>query len=122
MKTYNGIEIPNMIRTNRIVSAFCNPTDPNKVEEYAYTMKNNDILCGNIDFPPILGLPSIIDEDDMDNEEFGMIDLDSRDYQIGDIIWKVTDGHHRTLAAIKAGIYQLEVELDYSCITNEKEL
>jgi hypothetical protein len=122
MKTYNDIEIPHIIRTNRIVSAFSNSIDPIKVNEYSNIMRINDVNYGNVGFPPILGFPSIIDEDDISNEEFRMMDFDSDDYQIGDLIWKVTDGHHRTLAAIKAGIHQLEVELDYSCITNEKEL
>jgi hypothetical protein len=119
MKTYNNITIPDLIRTDRIVSAFCNPTNPNVVEDYTAEM-NAHMLSHN--FPPITGYPSIITEDDMENDEFGMMDLNSDDYKAGDLIWKVTDGHHRTLAAIGANLPHLEVELDYSCITNEKEL
>lgn len=118
---YNGIQVPESIRTNRIASAFENAVDWDKVQQYATEMRLQDYNSGQINFPPIMGFPSVIDEDDMNNPEFGLLDIDAP-YEKGDLIWKVTDGHHRTLAAIEAGIYMLDVTLDYSCITSENEL
>jgi hypothetical protein len=118
MKTYNDITIPPIIRTDRIVSAFYNPIDFNKVEEYTIIMLNEGLCHG---FPSIKGYPSIIDADDMENTDFSIMDINA-DYDIGDLIWYITDGHHRTLAAINANLPHLEVELDYSCIVTEKDL
>lgn len=118
MKTYNNITIPLLIRTDRIVSAFVNPCVDEKVDAYTVIMKSK---MYSHDFPPIMGYPSIIDEDDCNNPDFAMMDFNS-DYDIGDLIWYVTDGHHRTLAAIKANLPHLEVKLDYDCITIEEDL
>lgn len=118
METYNGIIIPNIVRTDRISSAFANSIDNNKIDKYSYIMH---VEGTNHNFPPILGFPDIITEDDLENEDFGMLDFNSN-YGVGDLYWKVTDGHHRSLAAIQAGLPHLEVNLDYSCITKEEEL
>lgn len=117
MKTYNGVIVPPLIRVDRIMSAFENGIDQHKVEAYTEAMRVLDVCH---EFPPILGFPSVIDEDDV-----GALFLTRElveDTMIGEQIWKVTDGHHRSLAAIEAGLSHLEVELDYSCITDPAEL
>lgn len=117
MKTYNDIIIPLSIKTDRILSAFSNMIDNNKIEEYTIVMCREML---SHDFPPIKGYPSIINEDDigkcfLNNEEV-------EEHHIGCLVWYVTDGHHRTLSAINANLPYLETELDYSCITNENDL
>jgi len=119
MKTYNDIIIPDLIRCDRIVSAFCNPCDQNKIDSYTIEMQING-LCH--EFPPIKGFTSLYDENDEEDEDFQLIDLNAERPRIGDLIWKVTDGNHRTISAINAELPHLEIELDYSCITNEKDL
>lgn len=104
--------------TNRIISALCNPVDPNKVEEYAEIMRYMGLQH---DFPPILGFESTIDEDDVENGvEFMTGELVTEDH-LGLEVWRVTDGHHRTLANIEAGLGWIEVEKDYNtCVTQEE--
>lgn len=115
--TYNGIKLPQTIRTSRIISAFANEIEPEKVSKYADIMKT-EMLSHS--FPPIMGYPSIISEDDDGKEFLNGMEIDES--HIGTLVWFVTDGHHRSLAAIEAGIPYLEVELDYSTITCEKDL
>lgn len=114
---YNDITVPPLIRTDRIISAFSNCINDKKVQEYADIMQQ-DMLSH--DFPPIKGYPAIIDDNDtgktfMNGEEI-------TEENIGQLCWNVTDGHHRTLAAITAHLPHLEVKLDYSCITSEEDL
>jgi hypothetical protein len=117
MKTYNDITIPPIIRTDRIISAFENEIDWNKVDDYTNIMQEKGL---SHDFPPIYGYPHLIDEDDI-----GKMFLEGSSVEeehLGHLVWMVTDGHHRSLAAIAAEIPHLEVELDYSCITSEQDL
>lgn len=116
---YNDLNVPPLIRTDRIISAFANPVDYRKVEDYALTMQ---IEMLSHSFPPIKGYPFIISEEDTETGECFMNGNPIEAEHIGQIAWKVTDGHHRTLAAIEANLPHLEVELDYSCITDQKEL
>ncbi len=108
--------------TNRIISAFCNPVDPDKVEEYAKQMKQNDLETGHNGFPPIMGFASKIDEDDIENEVLFMTGDQVTVEHLGEDVWNVTDGHHRTSAAIEAELNYIETEVEYSCLTTEEEL
>jgi len=118
MKTYNDITVPPIIRTDRIISAFENCVDYDKVEKYANTMKAEML---SHDFPPILGYPGIIDEDDVDEKMFLNGEVVENEH-VGNLVWYVTDGHHRSLAAIEAHLPHLEVEIDFSTITSEADL
>lgn len=114
---YNGINVPPLIRTDRIISAFQNEIDESKIEEYTNVMRREML---SHDFPPINGYPSIIDEDDI-----GMLFLNGEEVDkshIGTLVWYVTNGHHRAISAINAELPHLATELDCSCITDEKEL
>lgn len=117
MKTYNDITVPPIIRTDRIISAFENGIDERKVEQYAEQMCI-DGLCH--EFPPIKGFPSIIDENQYNS--YFMTGDDITEEHLGQLVWMVTDGHHRTLAAIKAELPHLPVEVDFNCITSEEDL
>jgi hypothetical protein len=117
--TYNGIRVPETISPKMIISAFQNLVDNEKVQEYSEKMKEEML---SHDFPPIEGYPRIIDQDDVDsNIEFLNGDQVTEEY-IGKMAWMVTDGHHRSLAAIEANLPYLEVKLDYSTITDPEEL
>lgn len=117
MIIYNNITVPLLIKVDRIFSAFQNEISEDKVNEYAEIMKNNML---NHDFPPIKGFPSLYDED-VDLHRW--MDWDNHlKPNNGDLIWNVTDGHHRSLAAIIAELPHLEVELDYSCIASDEDL
>jgi len=111
---YNGMLIPSFVRSERIISAFENVIDSQKVEEFKDAM-----ICGE-QFPPITGYPDVIDEDDV-----GKVFMDGSEVvksDVGQSVWYVTDGHHRTIAAIEAGICRLNVMMDMSCFTDEDEL
>lgn len=114
---YNEINVPPLIRTDRIISAFANPVENHKVEAYTEAFK---IQMLSHDFPAISGYPVIIDDDDIG--DYFMTGEEVEEQHLGLLCWKVTDGHHRTLAAINADLPHLEVELDYSCITSQEEL
>jgi hypothetical protein len=88
-----------------MISAFCNPVDPERVNTYAQMTLYSEP-------PAIHGYPSIIDERDVGN--YFMDDVPITEDDIGHWVWYVTDGHHRTCAAVQAGI-NLFVELDPSC-------
>jgi hypothetical protein len=77
-----------------------------------------EMLSNN--FPAIEGYPSIINEDDIGKEFLTGEEITSE--HLGEYFWNVTNGHHRTLAAINANLPHLLTTLDYSCITNENEL
>lgn len=112
-----------MYPTNRIISAFTNPVDDAVVEAYAIEMKGNDIDTGHNGFPPILGYASTINEDDIENEDlFFMTGEQVTAEHLNQEVWYVTNGHHRTLAAIKAELNYIETEVDYNCLTTEAEL
>ena len=104
--------------TNRIISAFENAINPHKVEEYTEIMKTLEF---NHEFPPIWGFESIITEDDVNQVWFMDGKLVLKEH-LGIVIWKVTDGHHRTLSAINAQLGWIEVEPDPNCFVTEEEL
>lgn len=114
---YNDINIPPLIRVDRIISAFSNCIDDNKVELYTNIMRAEML---SHEFPPIEGFPTIIDENDIG--DYFMTQEEITEDHIGQLAWKVTDGPHRTLAAIEAQLPHLEITLDYSCITSEEDL
>lgn len=117
MQTYNGQIVPKTINVNCIISAFANDMDQEKVQQYMEIMKA-EMLSHN--FPPIQGYPIIIEEDDL--EGWFIDGSNIPETMLGKQAWKVTDGHHRSLAAIEAKLPYLHVELDYSTITNETDL
>ncbi|MEX0597552.1 MAG: hypothetical protein WD512_13760 [Candidatus Paceibacterota bacterium] len=108
----------NSIRTNRILPAYQeNICDHRKVEQYAEEMKQNDINTGHHGFPPIQGFYDVIDKDDV-GKSFNLTSEDNEiqvtKKDIGTPVFRVTDGNHRFLAAVKAGIWTLETEDDNS--------
>lgn len=117
MKTYNGIIVPKQIKTNRIISAFQNAMDFEKIDNYTNIMRY-EMLSHS--FPPITGFPTIIDEDDIGQEFLTGEEITEK--HIGVLAWKVTDGHHRSVSAIEARIPYLETELDYSTLTSEVDM
>lgn len=112
----------NSIRTNRILPAYIeNDCCLDKINEYAKIMKENDILIGHHGFPPILGYYDKIGNEDIG----GYFNLGSETDQelitkehLGLEIFRVTDGNHRFLASVKAGIWIFETELDNSKFVN----
>lgn len=115
-QTYNDMVVPTTINPRMIISAFTNEIDSEKVEDFTQVMQS-EMLSHT--FPPIKGFPTIIDEDDLE----GWF-VDGRSIPetcLGKLAWKVTDGHHRSLAAIAARLPYVETTLDYTAITNEKD-
>ena len=104
------------ISPNMVVSAYANPLEYNKVKEYE-DIFNADYL--QHEFPPIEGFPFIIDEYDIGNV-FMCGEYISNKY-IGKYAWKVTDGHHRTMAAINTNIPYLETKLQYAYLGDETD-
>ncbi len=117
MITYNEIKVPETIRTNRIISAFENYMDADKIETYTEVMRS-EMLGHN--FPPITGHPHIISEDDLG--EYFLDGNEITEEHMGNLVWYVTDGHHRSVAAINAEIPYLEVEMDFSTFTTERDM
>lgn len=115
-KVYNGLNVPSKISPELIISAFANPIDDSKVEYYTHIMSEKML---SHDFPPISGYPTIIDENDVG--DYFLTGEEITDNHIGQQVWVVTDGHHRTLAAIAANLPFIETELDYSTVTNLDE-
>ena len=116
-RTYNGLRVPKTVDTNLLVSAFENAMDFDKIEEYTDVYREQ--MLSN-EFPPILGHPSILDEGDIGNYFMNGDEITEDD--LGKQVWMVTDGHHRSISAINAKVPYISVELDYSTITDEKEL
>lgn len=87
------------------------------VRSYAYAMAEQDINCGQIDFPPISGFFTEYDPQ-CDGETFHNSVEDAEYVRIkkGERVFKVTDGHHRSLAACIAGIWCIEVEEDKTLV------
>ena len=110
MSTYNGLIIPNHIHSNRIVSAFENMIDDDSLDYYRNEVNFDDVS-------PIKGYPSIIDEDDVESDMYFISGEPITHEHIGERIWYVTDGHHRSIIANEIGIL-LPVELDDSCIVD----
>lgn len=112
-----------MFLTNRIISAFANPVNQGVVDEYAILMKGNDIDTGHNGFPPIKGYAAKIDHDDIENPDlYFMTGEKVTAEHLNEEVWYVTDGHHRSSAAIKAELNYIETEVDYNCLTTEVEL
>ena len=110
----NGIEFPERARVDRIISAFANGIDPEKV--YVY----KKMLDYGSEPPGILGFPSFVTVDDVG--EYFMTGEQITPEHIGEIAFKVTDGHHRVLAAVEADRECLLAEPDRSAFTNQAEL
>lgn len=117
MKTYNGINVPRTIKTERIISAFANDIVQEKLERYTAIMKEQML---SHEFPPIEGFPTIIDDNEIGGQFLNGEEITEE--HRGWLCWKVTDGHHRSLSAIAARVPYLETELDYATITNETDL
>ena len=113
MLTYNGIPFPYTIRTDRIISAFSNPVDPILVESYVWKLAESNP-------PAIMGYPTIIDWEE--HGEHFMTGEEITEEHDGELAWYVTDGHHRTCAAIEAGVLTIDVEPDSTAFTLESEL
>lgn len=114
---YNGMNVPATIKTGLIISAFENAIEPDKLQLYTDIMSVE--MLGH-SFPPIQGYPHEIDDSDIGGYFLNGNPIEWAD--LGKIAWKVTDGHHRSLAAIEANLPYIETALDYSCITEESEL
>ena len=114
---YNGIKIPKTVSTDLLVSAFENPIDWDKVEVYTVKMKADAL---SHEFPKVTGFPAIIDDSDVGGYFLNGNEITESD--IGKQIWKVWDGHHRSIAAINAKLPYVEVELYRAAITNQDEL
>lgn len=99
------------IAPNMVISGFANSIDRNKVEEYYHIFIESGL---DNDFPPIKGYPIIITEDDIDRYGVFLDDREITKSDIGKYAWIVTDGWHRTLAALKANIPYLETKIDFA--------
>lgn len=119
--THNGLAIPEMMQTDRILSAFCNPLDTAKLQEYEERIRYSEEYIP-YSIPPILGFPDVITEDDVDSEKVFLSGDPVTGAHIGILVWYVTDGHHRSCAAINAGLPFLLTEVDPSTFVNEEEL
>lgn len=97
------------INPNIIVSAFTNPIDESRVEYYV-DIFNKYWLESDIE--PIKGFPFIINEDDIDTLLMNNEPITSD--MIGTYAWKLTDGHHRVLAAIQVDLPYLNTKLEYA--------
>ena len=95
------------IDPNRCISAFSNPIDPDKVNEYTKVMTGLDHP-----FPPIQGYPDIITRDDLDR---GFKFMNGDEVVMDDVksyVWFVTDGHHRVTTALRNDIPHLDTVID----------
>lgn len=122
---YNDISIPKFINPRKIISAFQNEIDELKVKNYSEILHEysvNPEYAGRWDeiFPPILGFPSRINEEDIGSETLSG-DIITEE-NIGEIYWNVTDGHHRSLAYINQKTNRIPVYIDKSTITNYRQL
>lgn len=97
------------ISPKKIISAFENIIDVDKLEKYTNIFNSKMLSHG---FPPIKGYPNIIDESDV-GKEFLSGNVVSED-NIGEYVWVLTDGHHRTLAALEANVPYLETQIDHA--------
>jgi len=102
------------IDPNLVISAFTNPIDIDKMDKYTNTMKIDYL---NHDFPPIIGYPTIIDENDIGKEFLNGDPITDKD--INKYAWIVTDGHHRTVSAINSELPYIETKLDHSYIEDD---
>jgi hypothetical protein len=116
---YNNINVPIIIRCDRIISAFENEIDNDKIEDFMLTLSSEML---SHDFPPILGYPVIIAEEEIGKFFLGEYYSEVTEEHIGQLAWMVTDGHHRSIAAANIKLPHLPVMLDRSCITNEADL
>jgi hypothetical protein len=107
-------------RTCRLISAFSNPLDYDKLAEYTAIL--SELGCYH-EFPEILGYPSVIGDREIEDEELYFINGDPITEDLrGEACWYVTDGHHRANAACEANIQVWDCKLDYNCLTCQKEL
>ncbi len=101
------------INPNLVIPAFSNHIYPEKLEKYIDVFKSE--LLEN-DFPPIKGYPIILTTHDIERFETFLNGDDISTSDIGKYAWIVTDGYHRTLAAIEADMPYILTEVDYSYV------
>ena len=104
-----------VIAPKHIISAFANPIDQEKVEDYENQFKH---LGLSHKFPPIKGYPDVITEEDFGDYFINGIEITEND--LGTYVWKVTDGHHRSHAALNAGLPYIHTELDTTALADEE--
>ena len=117
---YNWINVPDSISPKYIISAFANPIDYSKIDEYTDAMQEEYDI--EYTFPPITWYPWIITEDIID-QYAQFINWEDIEYSdIWKLAWFVTDWHHRSIAANNVWKKFVDVELDRSTITDIDEL
>lgn len=121
MLTYNEIQIPECVRVGRIISAFENEIDHQKVERYVDRMSREEGYFPHC-IPAILGYPDVVSSEMVEKGAFYLSGEPVSASHIGELVWFVTDGHHRTLAALQHGLPILNVSMDESTFTKESEL
>lgn len=99
------------ISPSMVISGFNNSVDWNKVDEYYDIFVE---LGMNNEFPPIKGYPIIITQDDIDRYEVFIDNREITKNDIGKYAWIITDGWHRTLAALRANVPYLETKIDFA--------
>ena len=96
------------IHSSRIISAFQNEIDESSLDYYRNKSSEE---WGNI-----MGYESIIDEDDVENTDKTFISGEEiTSEHIGEKVFYVTDGHHRSIIACELGI-NLSYVIDSSTI------
>lgn len=105
------------ISPNYVISAFANPTSPDKIEKYSTEMK---LKMMNHNFPPIKGYPIIIDDGDIERFDYFLSGEKITENNLGEYAWVVTDGHHRVVSALEVGLPRLKTIVDYSYV-DEKD-
>ena len=117
--TYNGQVIPSEIDKRLIISAFENPIDPDAVEQYRGIME----IQGIQGIAPITGYPDKLTEDDIENGVTFINGEVAGGSDVGKAVWYVTDGHHRSYAALNVDmVHSLPVMMDTTTFTDECEL
>lgn len=117
---YNWINIPDEISPFKIVSAFANPVDTEKVSQYTEDMQETFDI--EYTFPPIMWFPEIVTNETLEEHSHFMWGDEITEDDLWSLIWNVTDWHHRVLAACNAWKKYISLKLDRSTITNEDEL
>lgn len=121
VKPSNDIS-PNILRNigtispNMVIAAYENAIYDEKLKKYYNTFKH-EMLTN--DFPPIRGFPTIITNYEI--ERYGTF-LNGNDITVDDIgkyAWILTDGFHRTLAAIKSNLPYLKTTIDFAYVGDE---
>lgn len=104
------------ISPNYVISAFDNPISNDKIEKYSDDMRLNMM---SHDFPPIKGYPIIIDDSYIERYGYFLNGEKITKQDLGKYAWIVTDGHHRVISALNAGLTELKTSIDYSYVDDE---